>query len=281
MKQTVRTKTMVEAALLVSLATVLSIFKIVELPYGGSITFASMLPIILLSYRHGLRWGLGGAAVHALLQQLLGLNNLTFFTTWQSVLAIIVLDYVLAFTLVGLGGVFRRVVRLQALSLALGAITVSVLRYLCHVISGATVWAGLSIPTEAALFYSLGYNATYMLPECIVLTAAAWYLGTVIDFRKERPVRLVTKGQDDPAAHLLGLFAGLVCFGGLVADVSLVFSRLQNAQSGEFDITGLAAPSFAQSIWLPVTVVSASCALLAAVLLILRCQALAKEAEKR
>ncbi len=276
MKQTVRTRRMVEGALLVSLATVLSIFKIVELPYGGSITFASMLPIVLLSYRHGLRWGLGGAAVHALLQQLLGLNNLTFFTTWQSVVAIIVLDYALAFTLVGLGGIFRRVVPSQALSLTLGAITVCVLRYFCHVISGATVWAGLSIPTEEALLYSLGYNATYMLPEGIVLAAAAWYLGTVIDFRKEHPVRLVGKGQDDPAAHLLGLFAGLAFFGGLVADVSLVFARLQNAESGAFDITGLAAPRFAESVWLPVSIVSAGCVLLAALLLLLRRRVLAK-----
>ena len=275
MKQTVRTRRMVEGALLVSLATVLSIFKIVELPYGGAITFASMLPIVLLSYRHGLRWGLGGGVAYAILQQLLGLNNLTYFTTWQSVLAIILLDYLFAFTLVGLGGIFRSALRSQSLSLALGAATVCVLRYFCHVISGATVWAGLSIPTEAALGYSIGYNATYMLPEGIVTVAAAWYLGRLIDFRKERPVRLV-KGQDDPAVHLLGLFAGLFAFGGLVADVSLVFARLQNAESGAFDITGLSAPSFAESVWLPVLAVSAGCALVAAALLLLRRYVLAK-----
>jgi predicted dehydrogenase len=55
---------MVEAALLVALATVLSILKIAELPYGGSITLASMFPLLLLSYRHGMRWGLGGGLVY-------------------------------------------------------------------------------------------------------------------------------------------------------------------------------------------------------------------------
>ena len=69
MKQTMHTRKLVEAALLVALATVLSVLKIAELPYGGSITLASMLPILLLSYRHGVRWGLGGGLVFGVLHQ--------------------------------------------------------------------------------------------------------------------------------------------------------------------------------------------------------------------
>ncbi len=270
MKQTKRTKMMVEAALLVALATVLSVFKLLELPYGGSITLGSMLPVVLLSYRHGALVGLGGGAAYAVLQQLLGLNNLSYFTTWQSVVAIIVLDYLLAFTLIGLGGIFRRWVGQQNLSLALGALTVSVLRYFCHVISGATVWAGLSIPTEAALAYSLGYNATYMLPEAIVLVAAAYYLGSVVDFRKAQPARLVREEHASSAVSLLGLLAGLVAFGALVTDTLLVFSRVQHPETGEFDLTALHAASFAESVWLPVSIVSAACCLVAAALLICR-----------
>ena len=57
MKQT-KTRTLVECAILIAIATVLSLFKLLDLPYGGSITLASMLPIVLLSYRHGLVWGL-------------------------------------------------------------------------------------------------------------------------------------------------------------------------------------------------------------------------------
>ena len=139
MKSTVRTKKLVECALLVAVGTVLSLFSVVQMPYGGSVTLASMLPVILIAYRHGLGWGLGSGAVYAVVQQLLGLKNLSYFTTWQSIVAVILLDYMIAFVVTGLGGVFRRVVKQQNLALVYGSILVGVLRYVCHVISGATV----------------------------------------------------------------------------------------------------------------------------------------------
>ena len=52
--KTENTKKLVESALLVAAAVVLSIFKIADLPYGGSVTLASMFPIVLIAYRHGL-----------------------------------------------------------------------------------------------------------------------------------------------------------------------------------------------------------------------------------
>ena len=92
-----RNRKLVESALLVAIATVLSMVKLVELPYGGSITLASMLPIVLIAYRSGILWGLGSGFVYGVIQQLLGLKNLSYFTTWQSILAIILLDYLVAF----------------------------------------------------------------------------------------------------------------------------------------------------------------------------------------
>ena len=281
MNQTMRTRKMVEAALLVALATVLSVLKIAELPYGGSITLASMFPILLLSYRHGVRWGLGGALVYGVLQQLLGLNNLSYFTTWQSILAIIFLDYIIAFAVVGLGGLFRRAVKNQSVSLATGALFVCVLRYLCHVVSGATVWAGLSIPDSAAIAYSLIYNATYMIPETIVLVAVAYYLGTLLDFRRDQPTRLVRE-ETVPEAGVLSLLAGVFALVGLVVDVSLIFPRLQNAETGEFDVTGLAVTDgLADSFWLPVIIVSTVCALVCAALLFARKRMLCAAQEER
>ena len=271
MKQTMRTRKMVEASLLVALATVLSILKIAELPYGGSITLASMFPILLLSYRHGTRWGLGGGVVYGVLQQLLGLNNLTYFTTWQSIVAIICLDYLIAFAVVGLGGVFRRVQSKQSLALALGAIFVCVLRYLCHVVSGATVWAGLSIPDGAALGYSLIYNATYMIPETVVLVAVSYYLGSLIDFRRDQPTRLMREQQTAPEARVLSVLAGVFALLGVVVDVSLICPHLQNAETGRFDLSGLAVTEgLADSFWLPVIIVSAVCALACTALLVAR-----------
>lgn len=256
MKSTVKTKKLVECALLVAVGTVLSLFSVVQMPYGGSVTLASMLPVILISYRHGIGWGLGSGAVYAVVQQLLGLKNLSYFTTWQSIVAVILLDYVLAFVITGLGGIFRHTVKRQNLALVYGSFLVGVLRYACHVISGATVWAGLSIPTEAALIYSLGYNATYMIPETVVLMLAAYYIGSLLDFRREQPVRLSLAERGNRVADLLAALSGLLAVAAMTVDVALIFSHIQNAD-GDFDITGLHVERFAGSFWMGVVIVTA------------------------
>ena len=78
-----RTRALVECAVLLAIATVLSLVKLVDLPYGGSVTVASMLPVVIISYRHGLGYGLLSGAVFGVIQQLLGLNTLSWVTTWQ------------------------------------------------------------------------------------------------------------------------------------------------------------------------------------------------------
>ena len=281
MKSTVRTKKMVESALMVALSTILSLFNLVQMPYGGSVTPASLLPIVLVAYRHGALWGFGAGLVHGVVQQLLGLNNLSYFTTWQSIVAIILLDYLLAFAAGGLGGVFRRSVKTQSISLVCGGALACLVRYACHVISGATVWAGLSIPTEAALAYSLIYNATYMIPETVVLLLVAYYLGSVLDFRREQPVRLAAKGGAR-GADACGLLAGGIGVAALAVVVSLVFSHMQHAETGEFDIAGLRVPQFAGSFWMAVVLIAAISAVVITALLITRRYLLkkAKTAEK-
>ncbi len=244
-------RALVESAMMIAFATVLSLLKIIELPYGGSVTMASMLPVIILSFRHGIGWGLGSGVAYAALQQLLGLNTLSYVTGWQSVVAIILLDYIAAFTVVGLGGVFRRAFRSQRGALVTGALFTSLLRYICHVISGATVWAGLSIPDEAALIYSLSYNLTYMLPEAIILTTVAYYLGGVIDFTKETPIRVASQRTQESTASL-GILSGLSFLLGIIVDVTLLAPHLQSEESGEFSFTGLADVS-----WIAVAIVSA------------------------
>ncbi len=231
-------RALVESAMMVSLATVLSIFKLIEMPYGGSVTIASMLPMVILAYRNGIGWGLGSGLVYAAIQQLLGLNDLSYVTGWQSVLAVIMLDYVVAFTVVGLGGIFRKVTKSQRNALVYGTVLVSVLRYICHVISGATVWAGLSIPNEAALIYSIGYNATYMLPEAIILAAVAYYLGGVIDFSRPTPAR-VASGHLTEGDSSLYLAAGASYLLGCIVDVWLIAPCLQDKETGKFIFSGL------------------------------------------
>lgn len=257
-----KTKSLVECAIMIALATVLSMIKLAELPYGGSITIASMLPIAIIAYRRGMGWGLGSAFVYGIVQQLLGLNSLSYVTTWQSVVAVILLDYIVAFTVIGFAGIFRNKIENQALGLTLGCVFVSILRYICHVISGATVWAGLSIPTQAALSYSFIYNATYMLPECIILAVTAVYIGSVIDFREEKLKRVV-KSDTKAYSPAINVVAGLVAAGAVIYDAVEVFSHLQNAETGEFDITGLAAAN-----WTAFIAVTVSAAVVTVLLLI-------------
>ena len=243
-----RTRALVESAVMISLATVLSIFKLVELPYGGSITLASMLPILLVAYRHGVAFGFGAGLVYGVTQQLLGLKNLSYFTTWQSIVAIILLDYLVAFGVIGVAALFRKL-RDAHLALLSGGLVACLLRYLCHVISGATVWAGLSIPTEAALIYSIVYNATYMIPETIVLLLVLAYLASAMDFRCAVPKRMATEATG--MAPLCFLFAGLSFLAALVFDTVSIFSRLQDPESGEFTVAYLSEVS-----WIAVGVVS-------------------------
>lgn len=262
-KRTQALRALTESAVMIALATVLSFIKIIDMPYGGSVTIASMLPVALISYRHGAKHGLICAAVYGIVQQLLGLSTLSWFTSWQSIVAIILLDYVIAFSVIGIAGIFRKAVQNQAIALAFGCFAVSLLRYVCHVISGATVWAGLSIPDSAALSFSFAYNATYMLPETIILLVVAVYVGSMVDFKSIVPSRI--KREDTPAK--LGWIApvsGFVAVSAIIADTVLVFSHIQD-ENGNFVIENLANAN-----WTLVIAVTAIGALIAGSLLAIR-----------
>ena len=229
-----------ESAIMLAFAVVLSMVKIVDLPYGGSITAFSMLPVLLIAYRYGTRWGMFTALAYSLLQLLLGLKNLTYATSATAAVAIILLDYVLAFLALGLGGVFRGRLRTQGAALTAGTLLACALRYICHVLSGCTVWAGLSIPDAQALVYSLAYNATYMAPETLITIAGALYLSRVLDFGGEAIARTAPQAKTPDLAVLCSGIAKAALTAAAVVDMAHIFSRLQNPKTGEFDITGLA-----------------------------------------
>ncbi len=259
------TRKTVECALMIAFSTVLSVLKLVDMPYGGSVTFASMLPVAIIAYRHGLGWGMGAGVAYAAVQQLLGLENFAYLPvpTWQAIVALIVLDYLAAFAVIGLAGIFRGRLgdahNAQAKELALGIGLVSILRYALHTVAGFTVWAGLLIPDWAALTYSVGYNATYMIPETVVNVCVALYVGSVIDFRRSTPMPMVRPERlvkDNSALARLGAFTAIA--GGVIADACLIFKYMQDPESGDFTFSYLSEVS-----WLAVGIVSAACALVA------------------
>ncbi len=267
------TQRLVESALLIAMGVVLSLIKIIDLPYGGSVTIASMFPVMLIAYRHGLGFGLVSATVFGGIQQLLGLKTLSWVSTWQSVLAVILLDYIVAFAVIGLGGLFRgrfgKRTDGQVYELLAGAVMVCLLRYICHVISGATVWAGLSIPTRGAIAYSLAYNATYMIPETLVMCIVIYFVGSALDFRFATPVRLARTTKNK--VPVLELIAVAIITVALIFDIVLVFSKLQNAETGNWYLTGLG-----QVNWVLMIIVTAA-ALAVAVALIVIARSRSKE----
>ncbi len=261
-KQSQTARVLTESAVMIAFSTVLSLMKIIQMPYGGAVTAASILPIAIISYRHGLKWGLATASVHSVIQQLLDLAMLNYFSDWISLVAIIALDYVIAFSAAGLAGIFRRPVKNQASSLCLGCFTVCLIRYACHVVSGFTVWAGFSIPTKASLIYSVSYNATYMLPETIVLLIITAYIASTIDFRPKTPTRIKRDGTPERLGWMLPV-SGLAAVGATVADTALIFSRLQDAQTGEFSMSGLSEVNWTLVVAITVPALLISVSLLA------------------
>ncbi len=171
-----------ESALMVAMATVLSLIKVYEAPFGGSVTLLSMAPIIILSLRHGVKVGLAGGFVHSVIQLVLGLSNVAWVPDLGGKMLCILFDYLLPFTLLGLGGMFRGV-RFTAderkntiLAALLGTLVVTLLRFGCHVVSGVVIWYALDLewyaddPTHIVnrypqLLFSLIYNGWYMVPE--------------------------------------------------------------------------------------------------------------------
>ena len=147
-----KTRTLVECALMIALGTVLANIKIFEMPNGGSITLLSMLPFILL-------------------QMLLG-----FYAPpapgLLPLVGMILLDYVLAFTLLGLAGAIAKPFKNRLVGVAVGTAAVCGIRFLCSFLSGVLIWGNLSDGLPAWT-YSLTYNGSYMLPETILTTVAA------------------------------------------------------------------------------------------------------------
>ena len=251
-----------ECSVMVALATVLSMVKLIDLPYGGSITVASMLPIVIAVYRHGGVYGIGVAAVNSLIQLLLGMNALSYATSWQAAVAIILLDYVAAFSVFALCAVFKGRIKSQPVAMMFGVLLASCLRFLCHTVTGCTVWAGVSIPSGAAVAYSLSYNSTYMIPETVILLLATAYVFSAIDLSAKVPRRIATEKMSKGAAYC-ALSAGAAILAALIADVVLVFSKLQNEDTGELYWAGLAEVNYPL-----ITVVSVTAIVVAALLLI-------------
>lgn len=178
------TRRLTETAIMIALATALSYVTIFTLPMGGSITLFSQVPIIIIGYRYGLKWGALTGVIHGILQMLLqGLGNFAYVKGIVAYLILIFADYVVAFMALGIGGaMFKKVIKNQAVALGLGAFVGSLIRFICHFISGVTIWGEYADGWKSVWAYSLGYNGSYMAVEAVISVIGVVLLSLVLDF---------------------------------------------------------------------------------------------------
>ena len=167
-KTHLRIRALTEGAIFVAMAFVLSFVKLYELPNGGSLTPA-MFPILLYALRFGTLRGLLAGFIFGLLQLLF---DGAYAWGWQSM----ILDYLLAFTPLGLAGLFKG----KAWGIFPGTVVGCAARFFVHFISGVTIYRiveatevpGLGVYEDAAA-YSLVYNGSYMLPNMVLALVLA------------------------------------------------------------------------------------------------------------
>ena len=147
------TRVLAEMAIAIALATVLSYIKIFSMPYGGSVTLGSMVPILLISFRRDVKIGVITGVIYGLVQMILD--------GWFYSPVGMALDYPIAFGVLGLAALFKK----QPI---FGVVIAMAGRFLSHFISGV-VFFGIYAPEGMSpVLYSAIYNGGYMLPELII-----------------------------------------------------------------------------------------------------------------
>ena len=204
MNTTQKTQRLTVSAVMLAFATVLALvcemIPFLNLPFGGGFTVASMLPIVIISYMYGIKWGFFASFTYSVIQIMIsiikGSTVMALFTPSYDgymggigiAIAIIVIDYLVAYTILGIGGIFRNRIQNKIVALVLGVILALSLRYICHIISGYIFygeWAEWFFSQEGfyaigekilgtfsgkglALIYSVFYNGLFMIPEIII-----------------------------------------------------------------------------------------------------------------
>jgi thiamine transporter len=150
-------KVLAEMAIFTALATALSFIVVYTLPQGGSITAASMVPIIWLALRRGPKVGIAAGVLYGLIQ----FAVLPFIAPESYAVIQVLLDYPLAFGVLGLAGFLKK----YPVS---GAVVGISGRFIMHFISGVFFWAIVEDPNLNPWVYSAVYNGSYLLPELVI-----------------------------------------------------------------------------------------------------------------
>lgn len=201
-----KTQRLTISAIFIALSTVLSFLGVARLPYGGEITPLSMLPMVMLAYMFGVKWGAVCGVAYGALQAIFGAAMSAAFAGQKvaAVFGILAFDYLIAYTSLAFAGIFKGKIKNHAVAFALGTFLATLLRYIAHIVSGciffgsyaqwfftqeSTASFGAEVLEKYSgggliLLYSTIYNGTYMLPEIILTTIAAALIITFV-----KPIR--------------------------------------------------------------------------------------------
>ena len=194
-----RIRMLCECAILLALAVALSYVKLFTLPFDGSITLLSMLPIAIAAIRFGVGQGLFVAFAYSWFQILQG-GVFAWGLTPVMLIGSLLLDYILAFTVLGLAGIFKKKGVWGMIS---GIALVCALRFLIHFLAGIILWANFAEFVafgqewiNRPVLYSLVYNGGYMLPETVLTV-----VGAILIFRFPT-VRKILKIKEDETENV-------------------------------------------------------------------------------
>ena len=169
-----KTRIMVECALLIAVGTILAQISFIKLPAGGSVTAASMVPFIMVSFRHGTKWGVISGVANTVLQIALGGIHMPPAGTFTAVVGSVLLDYVIAYVCLGFAASFAKpfMKKNKLFAIAFGTVMVCFIRFICSFVSGFLIWSSLMTDGFGAVVYSLTYNGSYLLPETVITVVA-------------------------------------------------------------------------------------------------------------
>ncbi len=152
------------AGVCIAMSFALSYIKLWEMPQGGSVTFVSLLPLMIFSYIYGVKKGVMAGFVYGILQ---AIQDPYIIHPAQ-----FLLDYPIAFALIGFAGLFAgvRALKLPQIRFTLGAIVAAVLRFVSHVLSGVFAFQAYAESTNVWV-YSTAYNSFVFVDMALVIVA--------------------------------------------------------------------------------------------------------------
>jgi thiamine transporter len=177
------TRVLTEAAIAVALSFVLGLFVLFKMPFGGSVSL-EMIPLILLSLRQGWKVGVVAGATYGLLD--LAIDPYVVHPVQ------LLLDYPLAFGVLGLAGLFKPTVR----GAVLGATVAVLARFFCHFLSGVVFFASNAAGTGLNPYvYSAAYNAAYLAPSLVIAIVVVVVLLKALEAAQPSPRQLRYRGS--------------------------------------------------------------------------------------